>query len=783
MRSRLTTALLALITGLALIAALAVTPVAQAEELTPVCSAASEGNVQCMSFEVSGVTGAEGGGEGGGISPENIRSAYKLPASGGKEPEQQTVAIVDAFNDPNAESDLKKYREKYKLSECTEANKCFKKVNQKGEAGSYPSSEPSWSTEISLDLDMVSAACPECHILLVESTNSGFANMDAAENEAATLKATEISDSWGGAEHSTETSEDSAFEHPGIPITVAAGDECYINDCDGGSRPWWPAAAPSVIAVGGTELKKATNSRGWNEAVWYESESKYGPVGTGSGCSLYEAKPSWETGSSCSKRTDNDVAAVGACDSALSVYDSYEKAGWLLVCGTSAATPIVAGVEALSSSAARKDGPELFPKLGAKGKLFDITEGSNYNKLDASCGSYLCEAEVGYDGPTGWGTPDGAFSLAGSPTASTKPATGVTESGATLNGSVEAGGLETKYYFEYGTSESYGTKTAEASAGSGEASVEESKTLTGLTLGSTYDYRITATNADGTSHGANQKFTPSGKPTDETQAATSIGEKTATLKGTVNPKGTETKYYFEYGPTTAYGTKTAEASAGAGTSNVEETKAISGLSIDTTYHYRIVASNTNGTTDGADKAFTTTGAPEFQKESKPLTETVKFSGESGSITLEGEFGAEACKPTMTGETKGATEVANVIIKFNCTRNGPCRYAGFETTPLHGHLGLVYQTRAGLLLEGATDVFAINRVSKECLEGSLVFELIPHEKEFYLQNNAVHYLGYHEEVQSFEGESLTHQVKEYGEEEIGVTADVFFKFEKTIELKL
>ena len=484
-----------------LVAVLTGTATAHAEGLKPVCSSATETTVQCMSFEITGVVSFEGGGEKGGLSPENLRSAYKLPASGGKEPEQQTVAIVDAYNDPNAESDLKKYREKYKLPECTESNKCLKKVNQKGEVGSYPANESGWSVEMSLDLDMVSAICSECHILLVEATSDTYSNMETAENEAATLKATEISDSWGGPERSGETSEDSSFEHSGIPITVAAGDECYINECEGLERPNWPATSPHVIAVGGTKLEKASNSRGWSESVWDEPESEYGAIGTGSGCSLYESKPSYETGSSCSKRTDDDVAAVAACKSPLSIYDSYEREGWFVECGTSAASPIVAGVEALSTSEARKDGPELFGKLASQGKLFDVTEGHNWDLTN--CGTYLCNAEVGYDGPTGNGTPDGAFALHVAPTVTTGSASSVTEVGATLNGTVNPQGLEAKYYFEYGETESYGSKTAEASAGAGESKVEESKAVTGLTLGTTYDFRIVATNADGTTYGNN----------------------------------------------------------------------------------------------------------------------------------------------------------------------------------------------------------------------------------------------------------------------------------------
>ncbi len=141
----------------------------------------------------------EGSGKEGGYSPQDLRSAYKLPAKGGA---GQTVVIVDAFDDPNAGADLKVYRSQYTLPECPESNGCFKKVNQAGEANSYPVPSVSWAGEISLDLDMVSAVCPECHIQLVEATNNAWANLGAAENMAVKLGANEVSNSWAGKENS-----------------------------------------------------------------------------------------------------------------------------------------------------------------------------------------------------------------------------------------------------------------------------------------------------------------------------------------------------------------------------------------------------------------------------------------------------------------------------------------------------------------------------------------------------------------------------------------------------
>jgi hypothetical protein len=402
--------LVALFLSVAIACVLFGSAAAYANEIKANCAKATETQVECMSLTVTGTisAGYPGTGEKEGLSPENLRSAYKLPSAGGS---GQTVAIVDAYNDPNAESDLAKYREKYSLGACTEANGCFKKVNQNGEKGSYPVGEPGWSVEISLDLDMVSAICSECHITLVEATSNSFANMDAAENEAASLTGTTvISDSWGAPETVNRTSEDTYFNHPGIPIAVSAGDRCYLNECGGYKAPNWPSTSPYVISVGGILLEKATSSRGWKESVWYEPASEFGPIGTGSGCAVYESKPSWESDASCSHRTDTDVSAVAACSSPLSLYDSYEKSGWINECGTSAAAPIIAGVEALSSKEFREDGAQAFWQIGSVGRLFDTTEGHNYYTTGGNCGTYLCNGGTGFDGPTGWGTPNGVFS-------------------------------------------------------------------------------------------------------------------------------------------------------------------------------------------------------------------------------------------------------------------------------------------------------------------------------------------------------------------------------------
>jgi hypothetical protein len=334
------------------------------------------------SLSASSVSPTTAGVDGSGLTPSELQSAYKLPSSTAGT--GQTVAVVDAYDDPSAASDLATYRSAYGLGPCTTTNGCFSKVNQTG-GTSYPPEEADWGIEISLDVDMVSAICPKCHILLIEANSNSYSDLTAAENEAAALGATEISNSWAGSEFTGETSFDSVFDHPGIPITAASGDWGYDDEA---SAPSYPAASPNVIAVGGTTLTATNNSRGWSESTWSRS---------GSGCSRYEPKPRLQTDTECSHRTTNDVAAVAED---LSVYDN---GSWLAVGGTSAATPIIAAVEALSSSAARSLGAAAFYESPAS--LFDVTSGAN-----GSCsGSYLCTAGPGYDGPTGVGTPDGAF--------------------------------------------------------------------------------------------------------------------------------------------------------------------------------------------------------------------------------------------------------------------------------------------------------------------------------------------------------------------------------------
>jgi phosphodiesterase/alkaline phosphatase D-like protein len=202
---------------------------------------------------------------------------------------------------------------------------------------------------------------------------------------------------------------------------------------------------------------------------------------------------------------------------------------------------------------------------------------------------------------------DATFVPSGAPTVTTKAATNVTDTAAKLNGTVNPNGQATTTYFEYGTTTSYGTKTPVKTAGAGTKTADISEAVAGLKPGTVYHYRLVATNAAGTGTGGDQTFATLGSPIVVTSPATGIGASTATLNGSVNPNGHATNWYFEYGTTTAYGTKTASTSAGSGQATKAVKVPLTGLTPGTTYHYRLVATSNAGTGTGADVVFTTTG--------------------------------------------------------------------------------------------------------------------------------------------------------------------------------
>ena len=232
---------------------------------------------------------------------------------------------------------------------------------------------------------MASAACPKCKILVVQADDDSGDGLYLSQMAAASLGATVISNSWGGPEDNTVASSEMYFNHSGIAIFVASGDSGYN---DGGQGPDYPSTSAYTIAVGGTTLTSSTNSRGWTEKAW---------SGGGSSCSTNVAKPSWQTSTACAKRMASDVSAVGDPNTGLAVYNNGQ---WQVVGGTSAASPLVAGIYALT----KNGGATAQFAYQNAGAFYDVTSGTN-----GTCTAPLCKSAAGWDGPTGVGTPNGAM--------------------------------------------------------------------------------------------------------------------------------------------------------------------------------------------------------------------------------------------------------------------------------------------------------------------------------------------------------------------------------------
>jgi hypothetical protein len=346
---------------------------------------------------------------GSGYGPAQFQAAYNLTAASAADGSGTTVAVVDAYNDPTAASDLATYRSAAGLPALTTGQ--FTVYNQNGQTSPLPATAPitdDWTLEESLDVDMVSAICPLCKIDLVEATNDTSNGLFVAEQTAATtLGAKYISNSWGGSETSSDTSMDSQyFGVSGVVYTASAGDGAYS------AGVIYPATSSHVVGVGGTTLNTASNSRGWTESVWDTSSTE----GTGSGCSAVEPQPSWQASISlitaaCSHRVDNDVAADADPNTGAAVYDTTNgNGGWNEVGGTSESSPMIAAVFALAGNNGNGGNNAADSIYTHTGNLNEVTASNNGTCTPPAQDSVLCTATGAantYNGPTGWGTPNG----------------------------------------------------------------------------------------------------------------------------------------------------------------------------------------------------------------------------------------------------------------------------------------------------------------------------------------------------------------------------------------
>ena len=349
-----------------------------------------------------GKSGGKGGGSSGNsavlpLTPARLHAAYSLPTttpgSSG-----QTIAIVDAFDDPYAKSDLDFYSQFYGipvLPDCsaTVTTSCFQKVNQAGTTGSWPAYNVGWAEEISLDLDAAHATCQNCKILLVEANSAAMSDIAAAEATAVAMGATVVSNSYGIVEQGLTSADFNLFSpvyaHSGVVIVAASGDAGY------GAA--FPADVNTVVAATGTTLSINPSTSAWaNEKAWNS---------TGSGCSKFAPAPAWQTAAAGWNRTNcgtkrgiGDVAAAG--DPASGLYTRFNGA-WYVIGGTSLSAPVIAGIYGLAANSQTSTSPGSVLYASPTG-FHDITSGQN-----GKCKTTMCSAAAGYDGPSGLGSPIG----------------------------------------------------------------------------------------------------------------------------------------------------------------------------------------------------------------------------------------------------------------------------------------------------------------------------------------------------------------------------------------
>ena len=510
-------------------------------------------------------------GNSGAYDPPYLRSAYNAPsATAGS---GQTVAIAIAYDNPKAESDLAYYRSFFGLPPCTTANGCFRKVDQNG-GTNYPAADTGWAQESALDIQMVSALCPSCKILLVEANTNYLDDLGEAVKTAVRLGANVVSNSYGAVEYNgSQLDSASYFNHPGVAVTVSSGDNGY--------RVEFPASSRYVTAVGGTNLIQNTNTgtRNATETAW---------TGAGSGCSAYEAKPVWQNDTGCSRRMVSDVSAVADPNTGVWVYSTYGTPGdeWWIFGGTSVAAPLVGAMYALAGNGTTPDMLASYP-YGAPAGLNDVASGSN-----GSCSiSYMCRAGLGYDGPTGLGTPNGTASF--KPAAPTVPGApqglsatpGNTQVTLSWNPPASSGGSGITSYNVYrGTSSGAGTLLTSATG--------TSFTDTGLTNGAPYYYQVTAVNGVGESARSGEvSAVPTELSVPTAPQNVNVAQGNARLTVSWSPPadtgGSSITSYRLYRGTSPGGQGTTAYKTGLTTTSYVDTSVTNG----TTYYYKVTAVN------------------------------------------------------------------------------------------------------------------------------------------------------------------------------------------------
>jgi hypothetical protein len=526
------------------------------------CSSVPAGQARCFAdvVEHRGRVGTEATTAPTGLAPATVQSAYgfttSLTAGAGK-----TIAIVDANDDPTAESDLGAFSSQFGLPACTSGNGCFTKVDQSGGA-SYPAVDSGWALEISLDIQWAHAIAPGAKILLVEANSASFSDLTTAE-QYATAHAQYVSNSWGGQESFLDVLFDSYFSAPGVSVFASSGDS--------GLPASYPSSSPNVISVGGTTLHFDANNNFTGETGWSSG---------GGGCSAYESATTAQASFgqygqvNCGgARATPDVALDADPASGVSVYDSTPysgQTGWYKVGGTSVSSPLFAARSAVQGVPV--DAGYVY---GTNIPFRDITSGNN----GAPClvGFDLCSGRGSWADTS---TPPPAPTVPAAPSLTASGATGVVH----LMWSAPPNGGSTIGNYDVYRGTTTGGETLLTTTPGNVTSFDD----TAVTNGTTYFYKVSAVNGVGEGPQSNEVSATPPAPTvpGAPSLAASAGTGVVHLSWAAPPNGGSTIGNYKIYRGTSTSTESLLTTV-ANVTSFEDTAVSNG----TTYFYKVSAVN------------------------------------------------------------------------------------------------------------------------------------------------------------------------------------------------
>src|SRR5256712_3824228 len=571
----------------------------------------------------------------------------------------QTIAIVDAYDDPNIESDLATFSAQYGLPSCTTTNGCFTKATPQG----LPKANTNWALEESLDVEWAHAMTPGAKIILVETQDSFLSSLLSAVDYAARQpNVHQVSMSWVTGEFSGESSNDYHFNVPGVSFIASSGDS--------GTSVSYPAASPYVVSVGGTTLNVDGSGKLQSETAW---------SGSGGGVSSYESKPSYQTGfNSNSGRGVPDVSYDADPNTGVSIYDSFGYGGWNQVGGTSAGAPQWAAITAIVNSGGGKlssasFGTNIALYNAATGPAYstnyrDITSGSNGN-----CGA-TCNTGPSYDFVTGVGSPltnslipylqppSPDFTISASPSSLTINPGSSGSSTITVTSVNGFSGIVSL------ASSPSSSSTLSSSSVNVPAGGKASGMLTVKPSGST-TYTITGTSGS-VSHSVNVAVTVLTVPSAPQNLVATAGNSQVTLAWSVSSSngGATITGYDVYRGSASNGEGTTPIATVTGTSYTD-----SGLTNGKTYYYKVTAINSVGESLASNEASATPQLPAL----------------SVSVTTDSQVYSKGSTATITVTVTSSTPVSGAAVTLKVAPPNGNTSQSTGTTNSNGQITFSY----------------------------------------------------------------------------------------------